>query len=234
MSRLLQQERGRRQRMIRSARGLYAFALAAMLFAMSIRMRPALALAFALCVQLPATAQTGTAYVPKAIELPGLTPAEATANAIWSLRGAMNVAALQCQFSPFLRIVPRYNSMIRQHAQELERARAALGRYFVRKNGSARGGANAFDHYNTVMFQSYSTLDAQYSFCDRAAIAGRDALVQPVGRLGQIAVGEVAALRTSLTPLIEQFVTPVQVPIAGIALPELGCFDKRGRPKARC
>lgn len=203
---------------------------------MPIRIRPTvLALAASiLSTPLPATAQTGTAYIPKVIELPGLTPAEATANAVWNLRGAMNVAALQCQFSPFLRIVGRYNAIIRQHARELESARATLGKYFVRKNGNARGGANAFDHYNTVMFQSYSTLDAQYGFCNQAATVGRDALVQPIGQLGLIARDEVAALRTSLTPVIEQFVPLAQVPIEGAAMPEPICVDKRGRPKKTC
>ena len=147
-----------------------------------------------------ADAQTGTAYIPKAIELPGLTQTEATANAIWSLRGALNVAALQCQFSPYLRIVKRYNSMIHQHSRELERARLTLAKYFTRTNGPGKRGADAFDHYNTVMFQSYSTLDAQYGLCERAALAGRDALSQPVGRLGAIALDEVTGLRASLTP----------------------------------
>lgn len=154
--------------------------------------------------QAQAQAQGGTAYIPKAVELPGLTPAEATANAIWSLRGALNVAALQCQFSPYLRIVGRYNAMIHQHSRELERARLVLGKYFLRVSG--RGGANAFDHYNTVMFQSYSTLDAQFDFCDRAGIVGRDAVVQPIGQLGMIAVDEVTRLRASLSP---QYDAPV-------------------------
>jgi len=188
---------------------------------------------FTLAIPLPTAAQTGTVYVPKAVELPQLTPAEAKANAIWSLRGAMNVAALQCQFSPFLRIVPRYNSMIRQHSLELDRARSTLSRYFARQNGP-RGGANAFDHYNTVMFQSYSTLDAQFGFCDQAAIAGRDALVQPVGHLGEIAPAEVTALRGSLTPETDKFIPLAQVPIEGAALPEERCVDKRGRPKKNC
>ena len=61
---------------------------------------------------------------PKEVKLRPTTPAEAEANAVWSTRAGLNIAALQCQFSPFLAAVRNYNDFLRQHADELDRARA--------------------------------------------------------------------------------------------------------------
>ena len=51
--------------------------------------------------------------------LAGLNSKEALADKIWTLRAGLNVAALQCQFSPFLAAVPTYNALLRQHSDEL-------------------------------------------------------------------------------------------------------------------
>ncbi len=162
----------------------------------------------------PAFAQTGTAYVPKAVPLDGTTANEASANTVWSLRAALNVAALQCQFSPFLRTVARYNALLGQHSGEFARAQTTLAAYFKRTGGKAA--ASAFDRYNTRLYQSYTTLDAQLGFCSAASDAGRDVLVQPIGKLGEIAPNEVAAVRSALTPVGEHW-----TPLAYMALPDL-------------
>ena len=146
-----------------------------------------------------ALAQTGAAFIPQSVRLPGANPLETAANQVWSLRAALNVAALQCQFSPFLRTVPRYNALIKQHAKELTRVQAMLAGYFRRKGGPAA--ASALDRYNTRLYQSYTTLDAQLAFCDAASIAGRDVLMQPIGRLNAIAPTEVTTVRAALTPV---------------------------------
>lgn len=153
-----------------------------------------------------ALAQTGAAYIPQTVPLPGASPLEVAANQVWSLRAALNVAALQCQFSPFLRTVPRYNAMIKQHAKEFARAQTVLGAYFRRTGGKTA--ASALDRYNTRLYQSYTTLDAQLAFCNAASAAGRDVLTQPIGRLGAIAPTEVLTVRAALTPVI---VPPIAV-----------------------
>jgi hypothetical protein len=43
------------------------------------------------------------------VKIENATPTEQEAHALWSLRAALNVAALQCQFSPFLATVRNYN-----------------------------------------------------------------------------------------------------------------------------
>lgn len=157
-----------------------------------------------------ALAQTGAAYIPQTVPLPGARPPEIGANQIWSLRAALNVAALQCQFSPFLRTVPRYNAMIKQHAKEFGRAQAVLGAYFRRTGGP--GAASALDRYNTRLYQSYTTLDAQLAFCNAASSAGRDVLLQPIGSLSAIAATEVALVRSALTPVIVPPITIETIP----------------------
>lgn len=204
-----------------------------MLDAMPNPMRIVVAFLALFGTQVSAFAQTGTAYIPKAIELPGLTPAEHTANQIWNLRAALNVAALECQFSPYLHTVGRYNTLIQQHSREILRAQQTLGRYFAR-TGGGRNGQGGFDRYNTRLYQSYSTLDAQFGYCRVAGDIGREVLVQPIGRLGEIAQTNVAALRDSLTPEIEKLEPLAQLPIESAVLPDAQCLDKRGRPKKTC
>ena len=55
------------------------------------------------------------------LPLPGATPAEYRANLLWNLRAGLNVAALQCQFSPFLRVVPNYNGILAHHSESWRR-----------------------------------------------------------------------------------------------------------------
>ena len=169
-------------------------------------------------------------YVPQAIELPGLTPAEVKANTMWNFRAALNVAALQCQFSPFLRTVPRYNALLKQHGKEIGRAQLAMAGYFKRKGGAA--GAGTFDRFNTRLYQSWSTLDAQLAFCNAASAAGFDALAQPYGRLGEIAATEVALVRASLDPASERL-APMTQPILPDVSMDLACSDA-DRRKKRC
>jgi hypothetical protein len=152
-----------------------------------------------------ALAQSGRAstlvsgfMVPKVPELRPTTAAESRAADIWNLRAALNVAALQCQFSPYLRTVSNYNEMLRHHSTELNGVMNTLKGHFRRYDGAK--GVNSFDQYTTKTYNSFSTLDAQYSFCDAAAQAGREVLTLKRGELGSAARKHVDALRASLLP----------------------------------
>lgn len=140
--------------------------------------------------------QTASAISP-APALPGLTPKESVANDIWILRAGLNVAALQCQFSPFLQTVPTYNALLRQHSDELAAAFAQMTGYF-RRMQKGRAGERAFDTYATRANQSWSTFDAQLAFCDAASRIGKRALAVPKGQLGPFATSELAEFRSSL------------------------------------
>ncbi len=153
---------------------------------------------------------------PKEVKLRPTTPVEAEANAVWSTRAALNIAALQCQFSPFLATVRNYNDFLRQHADELDRARTTMIAHFKRYD--ATQAQNSFDRYTTQTYNSYSTLDAQYAFCDEAGRAGRTALTVRKGELGRRAAALRDRIRAALIPVsAHAIVQPVD--LAPTALP---------------
>lgn len=154
--------------------------------------------------------------VPKEVKLRPTTAAEAEANAIWSTRAALNIAALQCQFSPFLATVRNYNDFLRQHSDELDRARSTMLAHFKRYDASQA--QNSFDRYTTQTYNSYSTLDAQYSFCQEAAVAGRTVLTVRKGDLGRYAGTLRDQIRAALIPIAPlSLIQPV--PLVPIVLP---------------
>jgi hypothetical protein len=159
---------------------------------------------------IPKPPTTPGIMVPKAINLTRPTPAEARAHAVWTLRAAMNVAALQCQYSPFLRTVDNYNQMLKKHGNELTAAQSVMQGHYNRT--LKRGGAAAFDRYNTRSYNSFSTLDAQYNFCWAAGQAGLAVRVGDVGAMGEIAQAMVPLLRAALAHV---------PPAAGLNVPPL-------------
>lgn len=136
---------------------------------------------------------------PNAVKLRQTTPVEADANAIWSVRAALNIAALQCQYSPYLATVRNYNDTLRQHADELDRARITMIGHFKRYDGTQA--QNSFDRYTTQTYNSFSTLDAQTAFCEAAAQSGRTVLTIRKGELAQHAAEIRDSLRAALIPV---------------------------------
>jgi hypothetical protein len=132
------------------------------------------------------------------LPLPGATPAEYRAHLLWNLRAGLNVAALQCQFSPYLRTVDTYNGILSHHARELAAAYTALEGYFRRTGG--REGPRRFDQYSTQTYNNFSTLRAQYAFCQTASRIGKESLARPRGELARLASERMRELRDSLVP----------------------------------
>lgn len=153
----------------------------------------------------------GGVMVPRAVMMRPMTPDEADANAVWNLRAGLNVAALQCQFSPYLATVRTYNDLLKHHSVELAAAQVTMQAHFRRYDGAK--GLNTFDQYVTKTYNSYSTLDAQYSFCDAAGLVGRGALAVAKGDFGRFARQQVLLLRASLTPV------PLSATLRAIDLP---------------
>jgi hypothetical protein len=145
---------------------------------------------------VPAPPVTPGIMIPKAVNLTKPLPAEARAHAIWTLRAALNVAALQCQYSPFLRSVDNYNQMLRKHGPEVMAAQDMMMKHFMRT--VKRGGMAAFDRYNTRSYNSFSTLDAQYNFCWAAGQAGQAVRMANVGTMASLAQVHVPLVRAAL------------------------------------
>jgi hypothetical protein len=168
-----------------------------------------------------------------ALPLAGATPKETQASLIWTMRAGLNVAALQCQFAPSLGTVGNYNNMLRQHAAELQATYATLGAYF--KRTAPKTWSTALDQYSTRTYNSFSTLQAQRSFCETASSIGQETLARPKGQLGAVAVARLREFRASLTPIGDSGFVGIRpdVDVKTEELPPLEpvCYDKKGREK---
>lgn len=171
------------------------------------------------------------------LPLPGATPQEHAANLVWNLRAGLNVAALQCQFSPYLRVVDNYNDILAHHSKELMHAYETVGGYFKRVHG-ARTGQKLFDDYSTVTYNNFSTLYAQVGFCQTAAAIAKDALRRPKGEFHVTAEQRMRELRNSLIPVGGARTWPYNphTMVKRLVLPPFDekCYDRKNRLKRKC
>jgi hypothetical protein len=171
------------------------------------------------------------------LPIPGATANEYRAHLLWNMRAGLNVAALQCQFSPLLRTVDNYNGILAHHSKELADAYSTLNNYFKRVQGSGPKGQKAFDDYTTITYNNFSTLQAQYGFCQTAASIAKEALTRPKGELHLTAQGRMRELRGSLTvPPYVRLVTYDPYKIGMPVLPPLDekCYTKKNELRPRC
>lgn len=171
-----------------------------------------------------------------AIALPGATPVELRAGLVWTMRAALNVSALQCQFEPTLLTVPTYNAILIDHKDELAAAFTALTNYYKRTNKLAKTALAKLDQYGTKVYSSFSTTQAQYIFCQTAASVGRDAIFTPRGAFWTLAAARMRELRNALVPRGEQ-AFPGRISVdTRVALPRLDprCWNRRGDYDRRC
>ena len=156
------------------------------------------------------------------LPLPGATQTELRAGLVWSLRAALNVAALRCQFEPTLMSVPKYNAILADHQAELKDSLDTLSRYFSGSAGPAskavgkgkgkgkgrgavsRGGTSALDKYGTRLYSMFSNVGSQYLFCQTAADIAHAALIAPRGELYVVAQNRMRELRNGMQFLGEQ------------------------------
>ncbi len=168
------------------------------------------------------------------IPIPGATPAEYRSHLLWNLRAGLNVAALQCQFSPYLRAVDNYNGILAHHNVELASAYTTLNNYFKRVHG--KEGQKRFDDYTTSTYNNFSTLKAQYGFCQTATDIAKEALTRPKGELHLVAGQRMRELRNSLVAVAD--VRPPRGPYAMPAAPVINlvdpCAGLSGKRLRRC
>jgi hypothetical protein len=168
------------------------------------------------------------------LPLPGATAAEYRANLLWNLRAGLNVAALQCQFSDYLRAVPNYNGLLAHHSAELAAAYTTLNNYYKRTLGAK--GQKAFDDYSTITYNNWSTLQAQMIFCQTATNITKTALATPKGQLISVAQDRMRELRNALVPAYDP--RPAYRPYAMRfrELPPLApnCYNKKGLLRRAC
>lgn len=115
-----------------------------------------------------------------AVSAPSISAPGKMAELVWNMRAALNVAALQCQFDPSLKLVERYNEFLKVHADELNQARLMLVRQ--------RGGEAAFDRYNTKTYNGFSAFENQVPFCQKASEVSEKAMSMTSGQLASLAI----------------------------------------------
>jgi hypothetical protein len=168
--------------------------------------------------------------------MPGATPEELRAGMVWSLRAALNVAALQCQFEPTLLTLNQYNHLIGNRSAEFTRAYKTLESYFKRTNKTPKAAQTAIDQYGTRVYISFSAVQAQRGFCQNASIVGREALFAPKDSMADFAALRLRQIRNSLIPMgdmqFPRFLIPYQT-FQPITL-DSRCWDKKDELKKNC
>ena len=169
------------------------------------------------------------------LPIPGATPAEYRAHLLWNMRAGLNVAALQCQFSRYMRAVDNYNAILAHHSKELAEAYTTLNAYFKRVNG-AKEGQKRFDDYTTITYNNFSTLQAQYGFCQTATAIAKEALTRPKGQFYITAQGRMRELRSSLIPTYDRTIVYNPYLIDQPRMPPLEdkCYNRKGELKKKC
>jgi hypothetical protein len=166
------------------------------------------------------------------VPLPGATANEYRAHLLWNLRSGLNVAALQCQFSPYLRTVDNYNDILAHHSRELTNAYQALEGYFRRVHG--RTGPRRFDDYSTQTYNNFSTFQAQFGFCQTAARIAKEALTRRKGDLLSTASARMRELRNSLRPAHDSYAfTRMPIQLSPISLVQ-DCSALSRRERRQC
>ncbi|AYJ87219.1 hypothetical protein D3Y57_16370 [Sphingomonas paeninsulae] len=138
------------------------------------------------------------------IPMPGATPAEESAALAWQLRSGLNVMALQCQFDKTLLAQDSYNGILINHREELTKDYNMLNGYFMRLGKTKKAAQDLLDKYGTKNYTSFSTVRAQYGFCQAASNIARATLFAPRGSFQTVAVERLRELRNSLVPQGEQ------------------------------
>ncbi len=167
------------------------------------------------------------------LPMPKATPAELKAHMLWNMRAGLNVAALQCQFSPILMTVPNYNNLLRKDTEELNTAYKLLGAYFKRTGGKVW--QKTFDAYTTRTYNGFSTMHAQLGFCETASAIGREARKTGKGRLTELALNRMREFRNSLIPVGDMLHARrfIQVQVQPPSM-DKACWTKKDQLKAAC
>lgn len=168
------------------------------------------------------------------LPMPNATPAELRAHMLWNMRAGLNVAALQCQFSPILLTVPNYNDLLAKNAVELNAAYKTLGGYFKRTGGKTW--QKTFDQYTTRTYNGFSTMHAQLGFCETASAIGRDARKLGRGNLTELAANRMREFRNSLVPTGDMIHARRTIYISEVQPPPMikQCWDRKHQLKPQC
>lgn len=121
------------------------------------------------------------------------------AQALWSMRAALNVAALQCQFDPTLNVIDNYKHFLQDHSVLLKQVQTMMTNW-------KKGG---FDHYTTELYNSFSSVNEQRPFCTMASQVGGEAVQMTDEDLPEMAMKNMPSIIAIFPPPPVQTATKI-------------------------
>jgi hypothetical protein len=120
--------------------------------------------------------------------------------AIWTLRSAYNVAALNCVADEYLPILDGYKAFLKVHDRSLDKANAALDKDYRKRFG--RSSVRERETYQTQVYNFFAMPPVKPAFCASAMKLSSDlAAVGP----GQLEGYALAGVQTIETPFLDFF-----------------------------
>ncbi|MBU1254405.1 MAG: hypothetical protein KKE69_08420 [Alphaproteobacteria bacterium] len=101
-----------------------------------------------------------------------------TAQTVWNLRSALNVAALNCMTAEHGALLPNYTAFLDRYASKLSSTNRALIAEFRAEYGP--GFRDVQDSYMTRVYNYFALPPAQENFCDVALAVSSEALAPEV------------------------------------------------------
>jgi len=126
-----------------------------------------------------------------------------TAQAVWNLRSAYNVAALNCVAPQYAPILAGYKQFLKVHDKSLDIANASLGRDFKSTWGSES--IRRRETYQTQVYNYFAVPPVTAPFCDAAMQVAADLALVPAGRLEAAAPVELAKLEAPFMAFFDAY-----------------------------
>ena len=104
-----------------------------------------------------------------------------TAQAVWNLRSAYNVAALNCTAPQYAPVLAGYKQFLKVHDKTFDKANASLTRDFQANFG--KNGTRQRETYQTQVYNYFAIPPVTSAFCDAAMELATEAAAVPAGQL---------------------------------------------------
>lgn len=124
-------------------------------------------------MRIPEVAEDGTRKT--------VNTALSSAQAVWNLRSAFNVAALNCTEVEYGAILEGYKSFLKVHDKSLDRADADLKKTFTGAFGKT--GTRQRETYQTQVYNFFAVPPVKKPFCDAAMQIAAEIALVPAGQL---------------------------------------------------
>jgi len=104
-----------------------------------------------------------------------------TAQAVWNLRSAYNVAALNCVEAEYNPVLEGYKSFLKVHDKSLDKADADLKKSFIASFGKT--GIKQRETYQTQVYNFFAVPPVKSNFCNAAMQLAAEIALVPAGQL---------------------------------------------------